>query len=268
MTSRSNKQKYWQKALDLFVATEGRIATGEIVGLKAADLFTTYFPSRNGKENKSVLTEFCRCNEKTLPKYYKEFFLSLLSQLEHPLDFYVDGQETPLMKLVRPPRYENAPKELETAKCESWLLAYGSNPLLINPSPFDHSAFDIALLNNNWRVINLFKSSVKTSGAALPPRTEELLRVYDGEVLEPSDNSTIHLYQLYRVANQAQNFAMVKKLDDENDGFRAIQQEYLDEWFKDDLANSPGKNSYFHPPLWAYNINQLRDYAREVAKKN
>lgn len=113
---------------------------------------------------------------------------------------------------------------------------------------------EVALLNWNTHLISLFQKQFKSES---PPQISEfskvLLKVYEGGDVELTTFSSGQQKKLYRVANHGYNKAFVKK--------------YYDEFLKDkmtDYYDSLKDDYYFFPPLWAYNIVQLEDYAQKI----
>lgn len=259
------------QALELLVATEKKIEQGQLAkGFLASDLVTTtYLSNYFDPSRESVLSDFCKRHYGKDPSTYADFYKTLLSKLKHSPDYYDDNGRTPLMALVQTPRYsEITPSWINhETSCEEWLLAADSSPLTINREPYDHNAFDIALVNHNQPVIALFIDWLKDNPQSLPWHTDELLRAYRGEVFQTTDILGMHRFRLYRVANQSGNFALVHKLYEDNQSFRTIQEDYLKRWQNDMRVQSVNHDSFYYPPLWAFNIVQLRDYARETIKK-
>jgi hypothetical protein len=261
-----------RQASTLLNETEDKINRGEISGLQAIDLFTTYYLSSYTGElqRESVLSEFCLFQKYSDSSTYENFYKTLIDKLPHSADFYRDAQgETLLVKVVKQPRYSenSAPWIKKNTSCEEWLLEKGADPLALIHKPYDYNAFDVALVNHNKLAVELFKDWLAKHPQTLPWHTAEFLRAYNGEVFKTKDLVGTHRYRLYRVANQAGNFPLVKKLYEENRSFRNHPQEYLENWQQDKRVVNQSKDSYFYPPLWAYNIVQLRDYARQAIEK-
>ncbi|MEN8236654.1 MAG: hypothetical protein ABFQ95_03820 [Pseudomonadota bacterium] len=126
------------------------------------------------------------------------------------------------------------------------------------------NALELALMFDNKNVILALENYI--ADKELPPKTNMALNIYKGlePMIQENDYSKQFMELLYRIANQVQNYAMVDQLY----ALLGMQERFehlkTNQKLQDILSSA---SNYFYPPLWSYNICQLRDYAREVAKQ-
>jgi ankyrin repeat protein len=231
---------------------------------KLSDLFTTYYDDKEHQLpfQKSFLSEYCRTFE-----YNSDFYTYILEYLKENPDFYNyqrwDGM-TPLMQIAN----YFSPNSNPTSCAES-LIKKGSNPLkAFGRGNLElHSALTLALIGHNVPIIELFLKELKDKSPNRDWKNQELLKAYNGEVFEPYAIVGQHVFDLYRVANQALNIPMVEKMQEQYRYLIGAEfKRSIDLWENDpEVKNERG--TFYYPPLWAYNALELKKYALKILQE-
>ncbi len=182
------------------------------------------------------------------------FFAYILGYIKD-VDELKDAQgQTVLMKFAAKRGFGIEGEDQVAVKCFSLLLNRGAK---INLQDNDeHDALTIALLAHNVPVVKLMQSHLEKHGdLSLNERTKILLKVYKGEPVDIASSKWSDFEKdIYRVANQSQNYKVVDVLY-----HRFLKETY--EKFLEELKPA----YYFHQPIWAYNISQIKAYVVDIA---
>lgn len=231
------------------------------------DIFTAYWHA-DSQHLASFLTDFCSKAASNSPEG-AQFYKKIVSTIGNSDEYHQLRTETPLSILAAKTPYwrRDGKQDDSNIPCIKTLLEYGANPLfaLYNKGDWDLNPLSIALINHNVPVVEIFLDTINSLSLKLPHTTNELLRAYRGESFTSLARWGPHIHDLYRVANQAGNSRLVKKLSDSYPYFEQEEKKYKQGW-EHEIKESLGK-SFYYPPFWAMNVVQLKDYARKIAEQ-
>jgi len=243
-----------EKGRQFIAYVQTQIQSKNLAYLQIKDLFTTHYLSSETGKHESILSEFCVCQGKSNALY--EEMVKLSGDLN-----YINSQGmTPLMLLANSGYYNNV-------SCAEVLLRYGADPSYLNPVNWpglgNYDALGYALVNHNLPVIELFLDYQKEHKNSLDLNTQELLRAFQGETFD-SRRTGIHTDYLYRVANQSLNFSFVEYLLNKNPLMKKEYEQNIAFWYRQEAVKKAA-GTYYYPPLWTYNILDLRKYAQQLS---
>ena len=236
------------KIIETVLKKENQGINENVKPLTVADLLTTTFdiPDKSffeqGRKNANFLLDYCVESKIT----DVAFFDHILSFIKDP-DVVKDSKgRTILMRLADHRGKKEYP---ESIQCFASVLGKGANINLSDMKGKD--APTIALLANNTAMVKLSEEHLHKLALTLAnPMTRLLLEIYHGKHV-PINQTEINILvmAMYRVANQSQNYPMVDEL------YNRFFKAHMKGIFQDIMEAYP-----FHPPLWAYNMSQIKDY--------
>lgn len=259
----------FDKANDLIDKANTLIAQDRAFSeFKISDLYSAYsrngfdgkmkssFDSQISEKIKNLLTDFC-VNSPALDDQAMKFYEKMIRTVK--VDDLINHQ-TPLAIISKSDPVKN------NWKCAEILLKYGANPLYeldkySEDKGTTYSPLDLAIINNNKSLINIFLFHIKKMGLFIPPRTQELINAYKGGNFESRWIWGKHINELFRVANQSLNFKLVRRMLHNHKYLRKREREYIAIWQK---STKNKQNNFYYQPLWSFNILMLRKYARKI----
>ena len=129
----------------------------------------------------------------------------------------------------------------------------------------EYNAITYAFIHMNRIAIDLFTENMGNNYNKLTSPTKELVDVFNGvgKIEIPALYDEEYIKLIYRSANEIQNHSIVKQLYDK---IILISDPYKDYW-KEDVGFNSENNKFYYPPLWLYNIIEMKDYVNDLLKK-
>lgn len=285
--------KKFTEAEDLLKQTQYKIANFQLnPKFSLNDLFTTYYFPKN-EEIDSDLADLFKAN---IPQQANSFLSDFCYQMSNKLDdeainFYEKiiqrvgnsdphayNGETPLFIIAsRDPNYSifTLEQKNDEVACARLLLSNGANPSFkvaysgskVFSKNKDHSPLSIALINGNFPLVKLFNEYIDPNSPMLSLFESELIRASSGEIFDSKLKNKNQILDLYKVANQFINISLVKKLQQDFPDIKKYETQLLDLWKQSPNVIKKSQDEYFYPPLWIYNIDDLKSYAEKVIKQ-
>lgn len=257
-SQKQSKETAIQQAKEMIETVAEVIPNYGQTRFSVSDLFTTTFDTGEGfwKKSHHFLFDYIECKNKDA-----EFFDYYLRYIDNIDDVKNEKGRTLFMELANEQPQDsiivgNNPINDEVGiHCFQSLLKKGASLSIQDQE--GHDAISIALLSHNIPIIHLIEDYLQQyENITLNEHTQILLDVYQGKSINIDALEQNVLKAVYRVANQTQNFQLVDSL--------------YTRFFKDSFEEvflRTKEAYYFHPPLWAYNICQMKEYAIATIKQ-